>query len=151
MSPSGKSSKKQLEVPEAVAAKIPWWFPAASYNVTTSDSWQTLRSQVVWRPKQCNFINLLDVSGWWVTGGEGTVTLRLSQFICLSESLVGPATVVATPTSGDRPLSVTVEHSIVDDGNDVEMAFWTWNPDGSAAPETSFDWRCRVPYWEIIF
>jgi len=151
MSPSGKSSKKQLEVPEAVAAKIPWWFPAASYNVTTSDSWQTLRSQVVWRPKQCNFINLLDVSGWWVTGGEGTVTLRLSQFICLSESLVGPATVVATPTSGDRPSFVTVEHSIVDDGNDVEMAFWTWNPDGSAAPETSFDWRCRVPYWEIIF
>ena len=151
MSPNDKSKKKELKVPEALAQKIPWWYPAAAYDVTdTSQSWQTLRSSIVWRPKQCNPINLLDVSGWWVTGNDGQVKLHLSDFICLSENLVGPATVIATPTSADRPSFLTVQHSLVNNGTDVEMTFWTWNPDGSAAPETPFDWRCRVPYWDII-
>ena len=114
---SPKESKKPLEVPEAVAQKI-LWYPAASYNVTTTDSWK--------------------------------VTLLLSEFICLSETLVEPVNIVATPSSADRPSFVTVQHELVNDSNDVEMTFWTWNPDGTAAPETSFDWRCRVPYWQII-
>lgn len=143
--------KAQLKVPDAVGRKLAWWYAAASYNVTTTDSWQTLRSAVVWHPKQCNAINQLDVSGWWVTGDDGKAGLLLSQFICLSESLVDPVTLVATPTSADRPTYVTAQHALVDNGNDVEMTFWTWNPDGTPAPETSFDWRCRVPYWDIIF
>ena len=150
MSPKNESRRKQLDVPEAVAQKI-LWYSAASYNVTTSGSWQTIRSRLPFRPKQCNSTNLLDVSGWWVTGSDGTVTLLLSEFICLSETLVEPVNVVATPTSADRPSFLTVQHALVNDSNDVEMTFWTWNPDGTAAPETSFDWRCRVPYWEIIF
>jgi hypothetical protein len=149
VSPKQQASNKPLDVPEAVAQKI-LWYPGASYNVTTADSWQTIRSRLPFRPKQCNAINLLDVSGWWVTGSDGKVTLHLSDFICLSETLVEPVNVVAAPTSGERPAFLTVQHALVNDSNDIEMTFWTWNPDGTAAPETSFDWRCRVPYWQLI-
>jgi hypothetical protein len=146
-----RDPSEQLEVPEALTQKISLLYPAATYNVTGTDSsWQCFRSILRFLPKQCSSANLLDVSGSWITGSGGTVTLSLTDFICLPATFVAPVNLVATAVSAG-PLFVTVEHALVNNGNDVAMTFTTWNADGTAAPETTFDWRCRVPYSPVIF
>jgi hypothetical protein len=148
MSPK-KSTKNAL--PEAIAGRLNFWYAAASYNQTTIDgtteSFQTLRNSVIVSPNQCSRVNLLDVAGWGFTGPDGKATLRLNEFICVRHALVDPVNLVAT-AKGDQPRAVTTDHSI--DAGDVEMTFWTWNPDGTAAPDTSFDWRCRVVYFDPV-
>ena len=145
MSPKEKSS----EIPDTIARKLNFWYAAAAYNVTASDdSYVTLRSQIIARPNQCNGASLLDVSGWWYTGADGTVTLRLNDFICYRVTFQDPVNVVATPRSADKPAFITVEHSIVN-FNDVEMKFRIWDADGTPVPQTTFDWRCRVPFTNV--
>jgi hypothetical protein len=149
------STKRDLseldEVPEALKQRIPLWSPIATYNVTGTDSsWQTFRSILPFRTKQCIPANLVDVSGSWATGSGGTVTLSLLSFICLPATFLAPVNLVATVVSAG-PSFVTVEHALVNNGEDVEMTFSTWNADGKAEPETTFDWRCRAPYSPIIF
>jgi hypothetical protein len=46
---------------------------------------------------------------------------------------------------------LTLVHSLVDNGADVEIKVSTWDANGVAAPNVSFDWRCRVPLLDLIF
>jgi hypothetical protein len=45
---------------------------------------------------------------------------------------------------------VTTTHALVDNGNDVQITVFAWNAGGAAAPNVSFDWRCRVVSNQII-
>jgi hypothetical protein len=150
------ASKRQLEevlgkaTPDAVARGF--WYPASSYNFISNDSsYVTWKNHVAAFPKQCYPSNLLDVAGSGTTGSDGTATLLLSEFVCLAPlpgqyySLALPVDVVATPYSAD-PFFLTLQHALVNNSTDVEIKILTWAADGSAAPEVSFDWRCRVAF-----
>ena len=149
MSPGPERKKKQpSELPDAVA-RFGLWYPAASYSLAHADndgSRTTWRNQIeALFPKHCYATDLLDVNGSWTTGGDGTATLLLSEFACFDQiNLAPPVNVVATPYSAD-PFFLTIQHSLVD-STDVEIKVWTWDANGAAAPEVSFDWRCRVAY-----
>jgi hypothetical protein len=54
-----------------------------------------------------------------------------------------PINVVATPHSS-TPCFITSQYSFINDQADVEITLSTWDPNGAAAPDIAFDWRCRV-------
>jgi len=92
--------------------------------------------------------DLLDVSGSSVAGADGKSVFRLSGFACaqLDRTIVGfaePINVVATPRA-TSPSFLTMTSALVNNASDVEITVLAWNPNGSAAPNVSFDWRCRV-------
>jgi hypothetical protein len=97
--------------------------------------------------KSCRSCRLLDVSGFAQTLDNGNNVLHLTRFICLPAretlTFVHPITVLATPLSS-KPCFLTVKRTLVNDGADVEISVFSWNTDGTAAPNISFDWRCRV-------
>lgn len=110
-------------------------------------------------PKRCESpTSLLDVSGIATTGSNGKSLFRLTDFICLEAGVVltfiDPINVVVTPISS-RPCFSTILHSFVknQDGNvvDVEIQVLTWGANGVAAPNVSFNWRCRAPWTSPIF
>ena len=80
----------------------------------------------------------------------------LSGFICedLNE-FSEPVYLLATPHMA-TPCYMTITHEIVPTNppnppfNDVQITAYSWGPNGIAAPNISFDWRCRVPSAEII-
>ena len=96
-------------------------------------------------PTQCfTFPQVLDVAGSSATGSNGTKVFRLNDFRCPSgEIFTSPVNVVATPVSS-TPCYLTVVHSFVNNGSDVEIKVSTWDAGGAAAPGVVFDWRCRV-------
>jgi hypothetical protein len=92
---------------------------------------------------RCHVTRVLDVSGFGITGSDGTTQFRLSSALCLSGvALAGPINVLATPIS-DSPCFVTMSHSLVN-GTDVEIKVRSWGPSGAASPNVAFNWRCRV-------
>jgi len=104
--------------------------------------------------KACGAANLLDVGGTARTGQDGTTEFMLSEFFCHfsgrnSLSFEFPANFVATPRS-QSPVFLTALASPTSDRRDVGVRVATWAPNGSPAPNTSFDWRCRVPYETVI-
>jgi hypothetical protein len=115
---------------------------------TRSPGSTTKRHLLINRPNQCYQTELLDVSGFAVTGSDGTSTFRLSNFIChAGERFTQPINVVATPFS-TTPCFLTMVHSLVNDGDDVEIKVSSWDAAGAAAPLVAFNWRCRV---ELLF
>ena len=123
---------------------------AVASSTVSNDAVTTLRNLVVPRPNRCYGTRLLDVSGFWFTGNDGKRTFRLTDFICHTGERFGqPINVVATPLS-PTACFLTLNHTLVDDGADVEIEVWSWDAAGAAAPGVSFDWRCRVELPIII-
>ena len=119
-------------------------FQDVATSAITGDGSVTTRSLLIARPNQCRQERLLDVSGIATTGQDGKSRFLLTAFLCPTGQKFGlPINIVATPLSAS-PLYLTVARSLVDNGADVEIQVSTWNPDGTAAPSVSFDWRCRV-------
>jgi hypothetical protein len=150
--------KKQLEAAighEIDADAAPFWKNfwslAGSYTDITSGGTQpfvTWRSLIAALPKHCDLSHIVDAAGIAMTGSEGKSVFRLSQFVCLGY-IYTSANVVATPLS-QKPVFLTVEHTLVDEARDVEIKVSTWDANGAAAPNVTFDWRCRVSVVDII-
>ena len=150
--------KKQLE--EAIGREIDadalpfWknlWSLSGSYTDITQGGTQpfvTWRSLIAFLPKHCDLSHIVDAAGIAMTGSDGKSVFRLSQFVCL-EYIYSSANVVATPLS-QKPVFLTVEHTLVDNARDVEIKISTWDANGAAAPNVTFDWRCRVTAVDII-
>ena len=103
------------------------------------------------KPNQCIGYKLLDVAGFFTTGGDGKSLFRLTDFLChTGELFIQPINVVATPSSS-TPCFLTIVHSLLNNGADVEIKVSTWDASGAAAPNVSFNWRCRVPLNPGIF
>jgi hypothetical protein len=94
--------------------------------------------------------HILDVGGTSHTGDDGSFEIRLSDFFCKPPAwyYIGfcqPINFVATPQAR-IPVYLTTRQRIVSDaegpGSDVLVSVWSWDSSGSAAPRTSFDWRC---------
>jgi hypothetical protein len=103
---------------------------------------------------RCHVTEVLDVSGFGITGSDGTTQFRLSSVLCLTGiPLYGPINVLATPIS-DSPSFVTTRHSLLEGSgpDDVEIKFCSWGPNGAPAPSVAFNWRCRVgkPYPDFV-
>jgi hypothetical protein len=100
---------------------------------------------------------LLDTSGLSVTGSNGQLVFRLRNFLGNRDAIAQfsePVSLIATP-HGTKPVFMTMNHTLIRDptGNwdiDVEITASAWHPDGTAAANVSFYWRCRLPADEII-
>lgn len=135
--------------------RIKWSFPIAAYNYITDSAYVTSRN-VLLPGKFCNPHPLFDIDGVAASGSDGKRVFRLSEFVCFPSwqevqaiTFDHPINVVATPLSSE-PFFVTVRHALLPDSKDVEITVFAWDANGKAAPNIAFDWRCRVPYWEII-
>ena len=100
--------------------------------------------------KFCAAADLLDVSGRARTGEDGTTEFMLIDFFCDfsgSDTLEFqyPVNFVATPLP-QTPVFLTGGALLTSDRSGVKIRVATWDPSGSPAPRTPFDWRCRVPY-----
>ncbi len=117
---------------------------------TKSPSFTTHKHILIPRPNVCYQNNALDVSGFATTANNGQSVFRLSDFICPSGEVYNhPINVVATPFAS-KPFFLTVMHSLVNNGEDVEIQVFAWDANGAAASEVSFNWRCRVELPIII-
>lgn len=128
--------------------------PVGLYDITSTpegSSFVTSRGLIRVLPKICVATRILDVSGWGIMGSDGQRTFRLSEFFCytatLGVTLEAPINVIATPNTR-VPCFLTSQYSLVDDHKDVEITLSAWDPNGAAAPDISFDWRCRVAWSE---
>lgn len=88
---------------------------------TVTGSTVTKRNIIVATPNSCYQSRVMDISSYAVTGSNGQSVFRLTAFICPStvERFSGPINVVATPFS-TKPCFVTVSHSLINNGADVE-------------------------------
>jgi hypothetical protein len=115
---------------------------------TVSEGLLIEKNLIVATPNKCSPIDgLLDVAGFSRTGSDGKSLFRLTDFLCPvgSELFIQPINVVATPLS-DTPCFLTVVHSLLNNGADVEIKVSTWDASGAAAPNVAFNWRCRVRF-----
>jgi hypothetical protein len=94
--------------------------------------------------------NLFDVSSRSSTGADGKAVFLLSDFICSTiNSFAEPVNVVVTPNA-TTPCYATMTHVLVPNPNvpgafnDLQITVFTFKPNGTAAPNVSFDWRCRL-------
>lgn len=117
---------------------------------TPSSGSTTQRHLIVARPNQCYSTQFLDVTGFAITGSDGTAVFRLTNFIChAGERFTQPINVVATPFSS-TPCFLTMVHSLVNNGDDVEIKVSSWDADGAPAPQVAFNWRCRVELLTLV-
>jgi hypothetical protein len=130
-------------------------FPAGS--AFYEESSQVLWRRIIFPGKFCvSPVTLLDASGRSSTGTDGKIVFLLSSFICSDlNSFSEPVYLLATPHVA-QACYMTVTHAIVPDSNhpgynDVQITAYSWGPNGTAAPNISFDWRCRVVSNPIIF
>jgi hypothetical protein len=112
---------------------------------TISEDHTTQKHIIVAKPNRCYLTRLPDVGGLATTGSDGTRVFRLTDFLCPAgdERFFQPINVVATPLSS-TPCFLTLVHSLLNDGADVEIKVSTWGANGAAAPSVAFNWRCRV-------
>ena len=132
------------------AAQLVIFFETIATSTTSEGHATEIRTLGI-EQKRCNLTRLLDVSGFTVTGSEGKAQFRLTTFICHPGNLLffPPINVVATPISA-TPHFLTLAHSIVDNGADVEIAVASWGANGTTASNVFFDWPCRVEVREQI-
>jgi len=126
--------------------------PVASYTRSDSpgEGFVTKKSLLT-NLKRCEPALLLDVNGIATTGKDGKSIFRLTNFICLDGvTFERPINFVATPLSS-KPCFLTALISLVNNGADVEIHVSSWNANGAAVPNISFDWRCQVELVNIIF
>ena len=117
---------------------------------TETPSRTTQRSILVARPNRCTDSRVIDVSGFAQTQANGQVVFKLSSFLCPANEIYSlPINVLATPIS-QKPVFVTVMHTLINNGSDVEITVFSWDPNGAPAPGVTFNWRCRVEHPHII-
>jgi hypothetical protein len=109
-------------------------------------------SKTAWRwifsnNKHCIGASLLDASGVSSTNADGTRVFLLGDFVCLDDTryLAEPINVLATARS-TTPFFVTTTCALVKQGTDLQITVFAWDANGAAAPNVTFDWRCRVGY-----
>ena len=109
------------------------------------------KSLIATDPPICSTTELLDISGFTVTGDNGSATVLLSDFLCddpLARHYAEPPITVANPVS-ETPFFVTITHKLLvtpfNDAPDVQINFFAWTPNGNPAPAVAVHWRCRVP------
>jgi hypothetical protein len=152
-------SKIDLSAEQLVAAVFPVSASTylASHNDPDNDAWVTKRRLIFPQPT-CADSELLDTSALSETGTDGKLVFRLRTYLCDRLSLNSfeePVNLVATP-QGPKPHYVTLLHHLIKDNpassqfTDVEITAFTWNPDGSAAPNVWFFWRCRVVAYDFV-
>jgi hypothetical protein len=113
-----------------------------------NDAWVT-SERIIFPVPFCTDSSLLDTSGVTETGADGKIVFLLHNFLCgRLGSFAEPVNLLATP-QGTRPNYVTMTHELIKDPNlslftDVQNTAFSWNPDGTAAPNVRFYWRCRV-------
>jgi hypothetical protein len=99
--------------------------------------------------------SLLDVSSSSSTDASGQRTFHLSDAICsTANSFDEPVNLVVTPNAR-TPCYATMTHVLVPAApgsvlNDLQIVVSTWDANGNPAPNTSFDWRCRLLSLPII-
>jgi len=157
--------KKQLEEvtgreidasPEQLAI---FAFPVGSaFYAAADESAEVLWRRIIFPGKFCvTPVRLLEASGRSTTGSDGKSVFLLSEFICSgANEFSEPVYLLATPHVATA-CYMTMTHEIIPRDppsppfNDVRITAYSWAPNGIAAPNISFDWRCRVPSAEIIF
>ena len=149
MEPDPEDVKKKLEEiagRELVVAPehlIRLRFPVSAYD----RAYGRVAWQHIFLPgMSCEEAALFDVSGASYSGADGKRVVRLSDVVCLpGEGLSEPVNVLATARSA-RPFFITNTHSLLSPSNptDLEITFFVWDDKGHAAPNVSFDWRCRA-------
>lgn len=152
------------ELTEDAVQRIQLIQAVASYDFSDrpGEGFTTRRHLIIALPNRCDPARLLDISGTATAGSDGTIALRLTDFLCPPfgsgkvESFVRPINVVATPLSS-TPCFLTVLHTLVNGGAngeikgvDVEIKVFAWDADGAAAPNVPFNWRCRVELPNVI-
>jgi hypothetical protein len=127
----------------------------SSYNYIT-DNVYVASTNIILPGKWCNYNPVFEIGGVAATRSDGKRVFRLREFSCIGQiTFDHPVNVVATPLSS-QPFFLTVIHALVlpdpnnSNLNDVEITVFAWDANGNAAPNIAFDWRCRVPYWELI-
>jgi hypothetical protein len=100
--------------------------------------------------KLCSYERLMDLAGYGRTATDGSVTLRIGNFICGTLEIAGEdeCWVVATPRSSE-PAYLT--HLVVaptalpgpppPDPNDIRIHFFAWGLTGQPKANVSFSWR----------
>lgn len=154
-----KELKKQLEAATGREINIPadrlinLWYPTGVHDYAQGKiAWKSI---IAFFPMHCDDSPLLDASGTSLTGTDGKRTFLLSDVMCLPPQrlLAEPINLLATPR-GASPAYVTTDHTMVNPGaynSDVQITVYSWDKNGAAAANVSFDWRCRVVSWPVIF
>jgi hypothetical protein len=121
-------------------------FPVSAYDSADGlVAWQ----HIFLPGMSCEYARLLDVSGASYSGADGKRVIRLSDVVCLGDYrlLSEPVNVLATARIA-KPFFVTNTHSLISPtdphSSDIEITFFVWDPNGNAAPDIVFDWRCRA-------
>lgn|GEM_PF-3221957 len=127
-------------------------------HAVPSDSWVTKERLIFPKPFSVDS-QLLDTAGRSQTGADGKIIFRLSGFVAGRDSIGAfeePVNVVATP-QGASPAYMTIVHELIpvdpagDWFSDVEITAFSWRPNGTAAPNVPFYWRCRAVGDILIF
>ncbi len=90
-------------------------------------------------------LTLLDASGVSSTQANGTRVFLLSDFVCFPpyHFIFEPINVLATARS-TAPFFLTTTHALINNGTDLQITVFAWDARGAAAPNVTFDWRCRA-------
>jgi len=117
---------------------------------TSTASRTTRRHSQANFPNRCTESRVLDVSGFAQTQENGRNVFKLTNFLCPAGEVFSlPINIVATPISR-KPFFLTVTHTLINNGTDVEITVFSWNANGAAAPGVPFNWRCRVEHPHVI-
>jgi hypothetical protein len=146
---------RKLDMPDEQLLSIIW--PISSSTLLAKhdgddDAWVT-SERIIFPQPFCTDSNLLDTSGFSVTGSNGQAVFRLKNFLCGRDSIGSfnePVNLLATP-QGASPVFMTMNHELIKVSDptqnfftDVEITASAWNPNGTAAANVRFYWRCRV-------
>lgn len=129
--------------------------PIASWTYDPESQNDHVTSERTFPPgTYCDINPLLDVASSSSTDSNGQLVLFLSNFICGFQDAIPiePINVVATPRT-TTPFNVTLTHELTTTPaglDDVQITVFTWTPNGAAAPDVPFDWRCRVAMNPVI-
>lgn len=141
---------REIDIPADKLINL--WYPTGVHDYT--DGRLAWRSIIALFPPRCDSATLLDASGTSVTGADGKRVFLLSDVVCLPPQrlLAEPINLLATPRTAS-PFYVTTEHSLLNPGtytSDVQITLFSWDKNGAAAPDVTFDWRCRVVSLPVI-
>ncbi|MDH3264354.1 MAG: hypothetical protein OEM24_10175, partial [Paracoccaceae bacterium] len=91
----------------------------------------------------------MDIGGKSVTGSDGKMRWKLSNYICDLGRIVieEPVAFVATPRATTPFLMTSITVSL---GNDLEIDVFSWDVNGNPAAGTRFSWRCWFNFPPVI-
>jgi hypothetical protein len=150
---------RELDVSDEQIHSFLWPIASSTYLAKhdyDDDAWIT-SERIIFPQPICTDAKLLDTSGHSVTGSNGQIVFRLRNFLCNRDGIAQfnePVNLLATP-QGTSPSFMTMNHRLIKDpalpyNTDLEITASAWHPNGNAAPNVGFYWRCRVAADEII-